>query len=365
MVAVFLNDLRLLLRDRWTVFYTIAAPIVIISIVVMARYGTEEVPRMPIPIVNLDGGPVADLYIELLGKHGEPLQMTRAEAEHMVRVQNRAPVAMIIPEGFSAAYEREEPVTWEFLTDTARPDDIRAVEVLLMVAQKDAEALEDPFAEERISLEERNLTGDSLTVEAYEQNVPGFAVMFVLLAAVAGISLSMHDERDYGTMERLLVAPGGFGWFLLGKLGARFVVGVVQMGILLLWGNLVFGVSLGSSPWAFPVLTVAIVFATVALGFLVASIATSREQTLILSLAAVLVFSALGGLWWPEQLEPDWMRRFSPVVFTTWAMRGLTDIVLRNRNLAEIAWPVTMLFLQGGVLLALAMWLFRSRYASR
>lgn len=365
MVAVFLNDLRLLLRDRWTVFYTVAAPIVIITIVVAARYGSEEVPRMPIPIVNLDGGPVADLYIELLGKHGAPTVLSREEAEDIVRVQNRAPVAIIIPEGFSDNYRRDEPTTWEFLTDTARPDDVRAVEVLLMVAQKDADAIDDPFAEERISLSERNLTGDGLSIESHEQNVPGFAVMFVLLAAVAGISLSMHDERDNGTMERLLVAPGGFAWLLVGKLGARFVVGFVQMVILLGWGALVFDVSLGSSPWAFPVLVFAIVFATVALGFLVASIAASREQTLILSLAAVLIFSALGGLWWPEQIEPDWMRQFAPFVFTTWAMRGLTDLVLRNRDLVQIAWPVGMLLLEGAVMFVLAMRLFRSRYASR
>jgi ABC-type multidrug transport system permease subunit len=365
MVAVFLNDLRLLLRDRWTVFYTLAAPVVIITIVVAARYGVDERPRLPLPIVDLDGGPVAATYIELLGKNAQPLPMGRPEAVHMVQVQNRAPVAIVIPEGFSESYRRGEPTTWEFLTDTARPNDIRAIEVLLMVAEKDFEALEDPFAEERIALAERTLTGDEVGVKSYEQNVPGFTVMFVLLAAAAGLSLSMHAERDQGTVERLLVAPGGFSWFLLGKLGARFVVGVVQLLLLLLWGHLVFGISLGSSPWAFPVLSVAIVFATVAMGFLVASLATSREQTLILSLAFVLAFSALGGLWWPEQMEPPWMRRLSPLVFTTWAMRGLTDIILRDRGLLEIARPIGMLFAQGVVMLLAALWIFRTRYAAR
>ena len=86
---------------------------------------------------------------------------------------------------------------------------------------------------------------------------------------------------------------------------------------------------------------------------------------MILSLAAVLIFSALGGLWWPEQIEPDWMRRFSPLVFTTWAMRGLTDVILRDRGLWQIGWPVGMLFFEGAVMLATAMWIFRTRYASR
>ena len=86
MVAVFLNDLRLLLRDRWTVFYTLAAPVVIITIVVAARYGVDERPRLPLPIVDLDGGPVAATYIELLGKNAQPLPMGRAEAVDMVQV---------------------------------------------------------------------------------------------------------------------------------------------------------------------------------------------------------------------------------------------------------------------------------------
>ena len=42
-------------------------------------------------------GPVAELYLELLSKHAEPVEMSRAEAEHVVRVQNRAPVAIVVP----------------------------------------------------------------------------------------------------------------------------------------------------------------------------------------------------------------------------------------------------------------------------
>ena len=78
--------------------------------------------------------------------------------------------------------------------------------------------------------------------------VPGFALMFVLLAVVFGTSMSMHEERDWGTLARLLVAPGGFIRILLGKLTARFVVGVVQMIVLLAWAHFVFGESLGTSP---------------------------------------------------------------------------------------------------------------------
>ena len=46
-------------------------------------------------------------------------------------------------------------------------------------------------------------------------------------------------------------------------------------------------------------------------------------------------------------------------------MRGMTDVILRDGNLAQIAWPVTVLVLEGVVMWLLGMRLFRSRYAAR
>ena len=119
----------------------------------------------------------------------------------------------------------------------------------------------------------------------------------------------MHDERNWGTLTRLLVAPGGLRRILAGKLGVRVVVGLVQALVLLLWGRLVFGISLGSSPWALVVLSAALAFAAAALGVLVAAVAATREQTLPLSLAVTLGLAALGGLWWPISLVPAWSAR--------------------------------------------------------
>jgi ABC-2 type transport system permease protein len=98
---------------------------------------------------------------------------------------------------------------------------------------------------------------------------------------------------------------------------------------------------------------------------LVAGLARSREQTLPLGLSVVMAFSALGGCWWPQSAQPDWMSRISPAFFTTWAMRGLNDLILRERGLDAIVLPATVLLLYGGVTLALGMHLFRTRHSAR
>jgi ABC-2 type transport system permease protein len=189
--------------------------------------------------------------------------------------------------------------------------------------------------------------------------------MFVLLAVVFGTAMSMHDERDWGTVSRLLVAPGGFTPILLGKLGARFAVGVVQMIVLLGWGHFVFGVSLGSSPLAFLLLTTASVFAVVAAGMLVAGVTRTREQVLPVGLSLVMATSALGGCWWPQSIQPEWMSRIAPAIFTTWSMRGLNDLILRQGGLESVAMPAVVLTFYGAVILAVGLHLFRVRHSAR
>jgi ABC-2 type transport system permease protein len=337
----------------------------VITIIAEALYSSGEGPRLLIPIVNEDQGPVANAFMKLLGKHADVVEMSRKEAEYVVRDQNRAPAAIIFPPQLSKAYLQGRPSKITLLTDPAQATDLQQVKVLLLLMDKDAAALADPLEEDRLDLTEQNLTGNRVEVTSFEQNVPGFSIMFMLLAVVFGTAMGLHDERDWGTLPRLLVAPAGFTWMLIGKLGARYVIGVLQMIILFAWGHWMFQVSLGSSWLAFLLLCMAIVFVSVAVGLLVAGIARTREQTQPMSLAFVMALSALGGLWWPQSIVPEWMRQISPIVFTTWAMRGMNDLVLRDRGLEAMAVPVSVLMAYGAILLAIGLKLFRTRHSAR
>lgn len=365
MLAVLKKDLRLFLRDRFALAFSILMPVLVITIIAEALAREHGGPRLLVPVVNEDGGPVATSFLKLLGEHADVQEMSRAEAERLVRDVNSAPAAIVFPPKLSKQYLQGASSEILLLTDPAAGGDLQAVKVLLLLMDKQAAALADPFAEERITLREQNLTGTRLELTLFEERVPGFALMFVLLAVVFATAVTMHDERDWGTLSRLLVAPGGFTRILLGKLGARFLVGVVQMLLLLGWGRVRFGVSLGPQPWAALLLTLAAVFSVVAVGMLVAGLARTREQALPLGLSFVMALSALGGCWWPQSIQPEWMNRIAPAVFTTWAMRGLNDLVLRERGLEAMVLPVSVLVVYGAATLALGLWLFRVRHSAR
>jgi len=365
MLAVFLKDLLMLRRDRGALFISIIVPILMITTIAEALHRNKDEVKMRVPVVDEDQGPVARTFINLLAEHAEVLIVSRAEAEALVRDRNQVAAAIVFPEHVSKNYLQGRTVEILLLTDPARNTELEQIKVMLLLMDNRAAALADPLAEERMALREVSLTGNRSDITAFEQTVPGYSLMFVLLAVIFGTAMAMHDERGWGTLPRLLIAPGGFTWILVGKLLVRILVGFGQLLLLLIFGHFAFGISLGPSPVALLLLALAIVFPIVGLGMLAAGLASTREQTLPIGLGFVLGFSCLGGLWWPPWVTPVWMQHVSSVVFTSWAMQGLHDLMLRNRGLAALPLTTGVLAANGLAFTAIGLLLFRVRYSAR
>ncbi len=365
MLALFLKDLLMVRRDRGALFISLIVPLLMITVIAEALHRNKDDIKMRVPVVDEDQGPVASTFIKLLAEHADVVRVTRAEAEELVRDQNKAAAAIVFPEHLSKGYLQGKTTEILLLTDPARSTDLEQVKVMLLLMDKRAAALADPLAEDRLSLKEISLTGNRYALSAFEQTVPGYSLMFTLLAVIFGTSMGLHDERVWGTLPRLLIAPGGFTWKVVGKLLVRFAVGVVQLLALLVFGHFAFGLSLGPSPLALVLLVAAIILPVVGLGMLAAGLAGTREQTLPIGLAFVLGFSCLGGLWWPPWVTPLWMQKISSVVFTTWAMQGMNDLMLRDRGLEALPLTTTVLLVNGIGLTALGLALFRMRHSAR
>jgi len=191
--------------------------------------------------------------------------------------------------------------------------------------------------------------------------VPGFGVTFLLLGVLLGVSLGLLDEHDWGTLERVRSMPMSLATVLVAKLAARAAVGTVQMALLFAVGRLAFGVSLGPEPWALCLPTAGIVFAGTAFGLVVAATAPSREAVLPLGSIVIMTMAAVGGCWWPIDLEPDWMQRAALAFPTTWAMEAYNDLMIRRQPAGAALGATAVLLAYGAVYLAAGLLLFRRR----
>ncbi len=185
-----------------------------------------------------------------------------------------------------------------------------------------------------LGITEVDLTGKSIGqfagFNAFDLQVPGFAVTFLLIGMLMGVSLALIDEHDWGTLERLRSASAPLWATLTGKLLARFVVGFIQMGVLFAAGYVLFGISLGRTPAALMMPAAAVAFAGAAFGLIVAGVGKTRDAVLPVGAIVIMTMAAIGGCWWPIDFEPAWMQQVALALPTTWAMRAFNDLMIRN-----------------------------------
>jgi ABC-type multidrug transport system permease subunit len=206
-----------------------------------------------------------------------------------------------------------------------------------------------------IAWKEASITSSRADVNAFEQYVPGFAVTFLLIDMLWGMSVALMDERQWGTLQRLRVSGAPIVGMLIGRLSARTLIGFVQMIVLFGIGWLLFDIRLGNRPAMLMLPAGAIAFAAAAFGLTVAAIAPTRDSVLPIGSVAVMVMSSVGGCWWPLEFEPGWMRTAALTVPTTWTMRAFNDLMIRGLGPGTALWPTTMalaiglVFLLGGI----------------
>ncbi len=155
----------------------------------------------------------------------------------------------------------------------------------------------------------------------------------ITLLSVASVFV---EERVGGTLRRLLITPTRWATLLGGKLLAHLLLGLLQMGVLIAGGELLFHVGWMVSPAAVVAVSVAFALAVVSLGLLLATLVRTRGQAGSLTMGLALSMAALGGAWWPLEITPPLYRQFAHAFPSAWAMDAYTAILAEGASLAEV-----------------------------
>jgi len=197
------------------------------------------------------------------------------------------------------------------------------------------------------------------------QSISGVSVMMLLFGMMA-LASTLLQEREEGTLQRLLASGMPRDALLWGKALAGILVGVLQLVILLGFGSALFRVDLFADPVSLAVMVVTWAAASVAFGLVIATWARTRKQAEGLSTLLILLMAALGGCWFPVQLAGDVHWTFDVITHATitwWAMSGFQDLFWRGAS-----WTDPSVLTAVGVLLgftAAALLVARTLYRRR
>ncbi|MEI6681990.1 MAG: ABC transporter permease [Bacteroidota bacterium] len=193
------------------------------------------------------------------------------------------------------------------------------------------------FREEFPSFREAELIPNST-----QHNVPAWTI-FAMFFIVIPLTQSLIQEREGGSLFRLLTMPVPYMTLMMGKVGLYLVVCLVQTAAMLLAGIFLlplFGLPMlvvGNDLPVLLVMTIVVAMAAVGFGLMIGTIAKTHQQAAAFGSISVIILAAMGGLWVPVYLMPPVMRGIAGLSPLNWAITGYYNIFLRGGNLMQIA----------------------------
>ncbi|MDA3935704.1 MAG: ABC transporter permease [Actinomycetota bacterium] len=208
-----------------------------------------------------------------------------------------------------------------------------------------------PVGVDSVIVSESEVRGDTVMAASNVQYSVGFMIMFVMFMAF-GTAGGILEEREQGTLRRLLVVPASRPIILSGKVAGVIGGSALEATILVGLGAVAFGVPWGKEPLALLLVLGAYILAASGLAVFVTATVRTRGQLSAAGPVLTTALAMLGGCYWPIEITPGYMQTIAKFTPTGWAMSGLLDVVARNQGL-EAAWlPAGILILFAAVTFA-------------
>jgi ABC-2 type transport system permease protein len=219
----------------------------------------------------------------------------------------------------------------------------------------------------QINEQQQLANGDlSAQANATQMSVPAwliFGMFFVVLPMAGGF----QREQQSGTLLRLRCLGLSLRTLVLSKVLPYMALNLLQFALLLALGA--YGLpalgleplSLPGNPLAYLLLAVSIALTTSCLGLLLAALARSTEQALLLGGGINILLAAIGGIMVPKSVMPTAMAQLAEVSPMSWALDAFLTLLVGHGSLADIAPWCLRLLLLAAVLGSLGLFLFKQR----
>ncbi|WP_343612267.1 ABC transporter permease [Chryseobacterium oranimense] len=182
-----------------------------------------------------------------------------------------------------------------------------------------------------------------------QHNVPAWT-LFAIFFIVVPLSINLVKEKSQGTSVRARISPTPYFVHILGKTFTYLIICIIQFLLMVAVGIYLFpymdlpAFDVSGKMLQLLVVTLFSGLAAIGFGVLLGTIADTQEQSAPFGATSVVVLAAIGGIWVPVFLMPEFMQavaKFSPM---NWGLNAYYDIILRNSGITGIAKELALLF---------------------
>ncbi len=351
-------------RDFRTLMILIAIPIILIVLFGFAI--TTEVKDIRITVVDNAHDQLSQQLVEAFRASSYFVlqgEQTIDEARHSLETSS-TDMALVIGDNFAQGLGHGTGASVQLLVDGSEPNQgsTRAGYAQQVIA-----------AWAQSAMQGRGASGSQLTINPVvhmlynpqgksEYNfVPGTLGLILMLICAMMTSIAIVREKETGTMEILLASPLKPMTIILAKLIPYFVVGSVDLAIMLTLSKVLLGMPFAGSLPVFLGISLLYVIVALSLGLFISTLVNSQLAAMLLSIVLVIPVLYFSGMAFMIESMPEVFQRVSAIMPARWYVSAARKLMIQGVEAKYVVEETCVLALEAVVLLAVSLASFKKR----
>ncbi len=337
--------LRGFLRDRGSLIFTVALPVLFLVLLGSIYKGTST-PQVKVAEIG---------RVPLLDQAARSAQL-RAVLK-VSRAASQASALQKVRQGdvdAAVSQQGSRLILHYSIADQVTSGVVRALfSSLVQAANQEATGKPPAFTLATAQVEDTSL-------KPIQYLAPGLLAWAIASGATFGAALTLVSWRQKKLLRRLRLTPASTGAIAAARITVSLLIALVQLAVFLLIATLpYFGLKLTHWWWMAIPIVIAGALTFLSIGLLAGSITKTEQAATALANLIILPMAFLGGAFVPLAFAPAWIQKVSYVMPLRYLVTGVQDVMARGDGPSAAVLPIVVLLGIAAVLTLVAVRLFR------
>jgi ABC-2 type transport system permease protein len=357
-IGIAVKDTKTFFRERGTVFWTIAFPVIIL-LLFSAIFGREIPFNANIGIVDYDGTPLSAEIITGLNSTGIFTMRSFTDKDAAIRELNASNVRAVItiPENLTQDLYSSGHSNILLAVDETSPDVARlvrdAIKTFFTMFSKRFDNRTEPIVVD----EETSITHEKI---GYKENiVPGMLTYPLLFSSMVVSTGAIVYEREKGTLKKIRASPASPIKVLFGKTLAALFQTAISILIMAVLAVVLLSPKVD---WNIPLLVPIMFLGSmngIALGLLISCIGRSPQEASNAATTIGITLQFFIGMYFPLEYLPDYLQQIGRFIPMTYAAESIKNIMIRDATLSGLLLPMATLTTTAIILYGIGVLLYK------
>ncbi len=334
-------------RDSRTMLILFAMPMV--QILIFGFVISSEIKNASIAILDKSKDELTQEATQKLLSSGYFRLDKYLKSEHELETafnKDRVKMTVVFEPNFSKRFYSDKIANVQLITDASDANTARILSNYASMILRDFQQSHNKTSHNTtsfINTEVRMFYNENL--DGVYMSVPGIMAMILMLVSAMMTSISITKEKEFGSMEVLLISPLKPFQIIIGKVTPYIFMALINTLSILAMGYWVFHVPIKGS--LFLLLFEATLFTILALslGIFISTVAKNQMVAMFMSMFALMLPTILlSGFIFPIENMPLPLRIMSNIIPPRWFIIVVKKIMLKGAGIAYV-WKETLILI--------------------